>query len=286
MFGSCIVCLLMWLWNNFKIFNKGSLNPLMSTENAELKSLRRRINIFYRRKRRYVDKEKEYQCPNRRHFVIRKRNPLTWAKAKGGRAHGNGSQGSYENGTGLIGTRKLLVSLSICSDGLSTLLLSAHLLFSLCIVSGHLIVIFTQVHLSQKEEFNIWVRKYLIERRIQEYRQALRETGAINYKSHPQLKCSFCLLLVRVSLFLCYYLCFCSPGLHIHSYSPHLFLDGLCFLYIHVTKPQLFLYTTCQFKHPMEIFESVNGKSIFPGEVIWLAQIGSGDYLVQSDSGC
>lgn len=50
----------------------------MATENAELKSLRRRtINIFYRRKRRYMDKEKEYQCPKRSHFVIRKRNPLT-----------------------------------------------------------------------------------------------------------------------------------------------------------------------------------------------------------------
>lgn len=67
-------------------------------------------------------------------------------------------------------------------------------------VSGHLIAIYTPHHLSRKEGFSIWMQEYSMELRVRKCSQLLQETGAKDYKSHPELKRSFYFLQVRMSL--------------------------------------------------------------------------------------
>lgn len=67
--------------------------------------------------------------------------------------------------------------------------------------------------------------------------------------------------------------------------SPTSPLKGLVCFYIHTNKPHFYLYITSEFRCPVEAYESSDDNSVFPGEVIRLAQGGSGDYLVQPDSG-
>jgi len=81
------------------------------------------------------------------------------------------------------------------SGGHSTLLLSAHLLLSLCVVSEHLIAVSSQNHQNRKEGLNIWTQEYSI-------RSAARfwENGTKSYEGHWDLKQSFHLPEARVSL--------------------------------------------------------------------------------------
>lgn len=83
---------------------------------------------------------------------------------------------------------------------LSTLFFPACLLLSLCIVSGHLIAIYTPHHLGRKEGFSIWMQEYRMELRVRKCSQLLQETEAKDYKSHPELKHSFYFLQARMSL--------------------------------------------------------------------------------------
>lgn len=101
---------------------------------------------------------------------------------------------------GLMGTKKHSVSLSICTTCSLNSAFSVCLLLSLCIVSGHLIAIYTPHHLSRKEGFSIWMQEYSMELRVRKCSQLLQETGAKDYKSHPELKRSFYFLHVRMSL--------------------------------------------------------------------------------------
>lgn len=94
--------------------------------------------------------------------------------------------------TRLMGTKKPSVSLSTA--------FFACLLLSLCIVSGHLIAIYTPHYLSRKEGFSIWMQKYLMELRVRKCSQLLQETEAKDNKSHPELKRSFSFLQARMSL--------------------------------------------------------------------------------------
>ena len=71
-----------------------------------------------------------------------------------------------EHVTGLMGTRKPLVSLSIWATwSLNSPSFYISAPFTLC-SSGHLIAISTQDPLSRKEGFNIWIQEYLMEFRI------------------------------------------------------------------------------------------------------------------------
>ena len=64
--------------------------------------------------------------------------------------------------TGLLGPESPWFLSPSGPCGHPTLLLSAHLLLSLCAVSGHLIAISSHDHLSRKEGFNIWTQEYRI----------------------------------------------------------------------------------------------------------------------------
>lgn len=112
----------------------------------------------------------------------------------------NGSQDSWEICDRSMGTKKPLFLSPSVPHALSTLLFPACRLLSLCIVSGHLIAIYTPHHLSRKEGFCIWMQEYHMELRVRKCSQLLQETEAKDYKSHPERKRSFCFLQARMSL--------------------------------------------------------------------------------------
>lgn len=70
-------------------------------------------------------------------------------------SHRNGSQDSHETYYRPRGNQKALGFSLYLRHVVSTLLLSAHLFPSLCIVSGHLLAISTQDLLGRKEGFSI-----------------------------------------------------------------------------------------------------------------------------------
>lgn len=138
--------------------------------------------------------------------------------------------------TGLMGTKEHSVSLSTCATCSPSSALSVCLLLALCTVRGHLIAIYTPHHLSRKEGFSIWMQEYRMGLGFRKCSQLLEETGAKDYKSHPELKCSFYFLQVRMSLasLAVYTSFFLRPRLTL-NFTPDLFPGELC-LYTHLVQ--------------------------------------------------
>lgn len=119
--------------------------------------------------------ENEGTWTERKHLVARRRNPPKQVKAE---------WKSWEWLTGFLWNVWQVLwepespwfPSPSAPHSLSTPLLSAHLLLSLCIVSGHSIAMYTPDHLSRKEGFSIWMQEYLVELRIWKYSQLLQET--------------------------------------------------------------------------------------------------------------
>ena len=130
----------------------------MSSGNADLKSLRRRIvNTFYRWKMKVRGPRETIR------LLGRKIHSNEWRQR---RNHWSGSRDSCDMWEVFWEPKSPWFVSSSVPHGLSTLLLPARLLLLPCIVSGHLIPTYTQDHLSRNKGFSIWMQEYLMELRI------------------------------------------------------------------------------------------------------------------------
>lgn len=128
---------------------------LKSTGNTDLKSQRKQtINAFYRRNWRCTDERKACPRAQSNHAVVRET-----AQTSEGRGAISGFMGTrYWH----FGPDSSWFLAPPGSGGHSTLLLSAHLLLSLCVVSEHLIAVSSQNHWNRKEGFTIWTQGHRI----------------------------------------------------------------------------------------------------------------------------